>query len=710
MHEILKRALNEALTVPYARELFVEPTEHVFSAAFEKEMRALIRKTDRVAQKYIRIMAVAACAAIAVGCAVLLPRIMDASIDVHPIETEETTSATTPGRDSGADLEMADTEDEIAEDTTDQDEETILEEPTEDEEPEETSDLPDDNTTSGGASPSPTTTAFEASGAEDAPAEGSEVSGNASDATVPTDTEALPPTGDGDDVDNDDVDDDDDIDDDDAPLAGGDTDVEVLDEADMDDADTDAEDDDEWYDDDAEEVTSDDSDDDDASFDNDEDTVVDNEQDENPNMGVPAIPSEATLGEEVRALIGCGISDSFLQSGYCLIDGERYELPIAEGFAEEIYRDQEIAKLLEAAERTERPTAIGEELLYVRLIATPPTIPAINEFDFSPRKDYGSLFGGGDPEDEEDLDVDVEDDAEVCRLRVYTDGIVAVDGESYSGAEYYRLGEEALERLTERLRSRYRSFEPKKVGDLSALIGSRENYARIAVRIGNYYDCLMSGQVADGAFLEKLLKKYDKTKLIPVTARDHTPVITVSLTSKKALRRVSFEFCADGTVYFGGYGFTIKEAEVRAILTEYCKQKELATPVFYNTLDEYLIDKNFNEIGGAELSEPGALKSYELSDEKTLDKLKRSILDGAGESAYLPGGVTASSADTGYIRLYPKGWSASITIDNDTIHIVGTPDRFKTPEGLYDKLCELIRRNGIASDIRVAEEEVLIDD
>ena len=47
MHEILKRALDEALTAAYAGEIPVGTEEVAFSEGFEREMCNLIRKTDR---------------------------------------------------------------------------------------------------------------------------------------------------------------------------------------------------------------------------------------------------------------------------------------------------------------------------------------------------------------------------------------------------------------------------------------------------------------------------------------------------------------------------------------------------------------------------------------------------------------------------------------------------------------------------------------
>ncbi|MDE7234144.1 MAG: hypothetical protein K2N29_03700, partial [Ruminiclostridium sp.] len=95
MYEILKRALDEALTAAYAGEIPVGAEEVAFSEGFEREMRGLIRKTDRPIQKYIPILTAAACAAIAIGCAVLLPRLLSNPVPVEPNE-DSTATVTSP--------------------------------------------------------------------------------------------------------------------------------------------------------------------------------------------------------------------------------------------------------------------------------------------------------------------------------------------------------------------------------------------------------------------------------------------------------------------------------------------------------------------------------------------------------------------------------------------------------------------------------------
>ena len=96
MHDIIKKALDEALTEKYYAELMgCEDTDYAFSVGFSSEMKTLIRKTDNKLIYYSKYIAAAACAVVAIGCAVLLPGLMNSEIDV--VEPEVITSATTDG-------------------------------------------------------------------------------------------------------------------------------------------------------------------------------------------------------------------------------------------------------------------------------------------------------------------------------------------------------------------------------------------------------------------------------------------------------------------------------------------------------------------------------------------------------------------------------------------------------------------------------------
>lgn len=103
MHDILKKALDEALTEKYNAELMgCADVDYSFSGGFLSDMKALIRKTDNKLIYYSKYAAIAACACVAIGCAVLLPNLLNSGISVQPSETTTTTvtaesgSTTTP--------------------------------------------------------------------------------------------------------------------------------------------------------------------------------------------------------------------------------------------------------------------------------------------------------------------------------------------------------------------------------------------------------------------------------------------------------------------------------------------------------------------------------------------------------------------------------------------------------------------------------------
>ena len=81
MEKILTKALSEALTSVYSEELAnAGETSYKFSSEFELRMRELICKTDRPISRYTGWIAAAACAVIAIGCAVLMPLLTDRDI------------------------------------------------------------------------------------------------------------------------------------------------------------------------------------------------------------------------------------------------------------------------------------------------------------------------------------------------------------------------------------------------------------------------------------------------------------------------------------------------------------------------------------------------------------------------------------------------------------------------------------------------------
>lgn len=697
MYEILKHALDEALTAAYAGEIPVGTEEPAFSEDFEREMRGLIRKTDRPIQKYIPILTAAACAVIAIGCAVLLPRLLSHSIPVEPNETGPATVTSSMPSDEPVESTSA---------------------------TETTPDVlgivppvpPDDGNPNYG--PGPDEFEDENPGAaggmledeEDTTAwddEDDVVSGESGVPAVTT-PEPLPEGTD------------------DVPATGIDEEITADDEASSGSVDEDTEVDD----DDSENTVTDDSDDDDAAYDDSDDDDVaheddlvsddaDHDNDEAPDeSGLPPIEKRASLNGEVQALIGCSLADSYLHSGNFMIDGKFYDLPIVEGIDPETYRDLELAKLIGAAKYIEgEPEERGLPLFWGNVGKEAPVIKPAYESDQSDRNHYHEIYfeESRSVEDEED---EVETFAETVYLEFFRNGIVHVFMDGRPGVAYYRLDDEALEKLIARIEARFRVSEPETVGELSEQIGSAEDYAQVYVSIFNYYDCTMTGVLSDGSFLADLLQKYKKEKLQTGSSGERAP-IRIELVSRKSLRTVEFVFYTDGTVRVGGDKFfKIDEAEVRAILTEYCRQKNLPAPVFYETLGEYLEGKNFTTLNETRFYEQNTGSEILLRGDDA--EIRALIEKYASKSAYLPGGGEVSHREKGSIWIRVEGWFPSVRINRDVIVIaVGySGNVFKTPDGLYDKLCAVISEKGESShaqqdedyyDDDVAYEEVVDD-
>lgn len=687
MHEILKRALDEALTAAYAGEIPVGAEEVAFSEDFEREMRGLIRKTDRPIQKYIPILTAAACAVIAIGCAVLLPRLLSHSVPVEPndsvttgvspapiVEPLESTPATET--DPGEPEEIRDANPSYGPGPDEFEDENPGAAGGVSDDEEDTTEWDDEDD--------------DVSGENGVPA----VTGSSSVTVEPAsqDTEDFPAAGIPDSAETtaDDEDDDTDSGDDDADHIKIDEDIDAdQDTIGDDDAETDVVDEDTAADD--EDVSDYDSDDDDAAYDDSDDDDMDYDNDEaTDESALPPITKRATLNGEVRVLLGCSLADSYLHNGNFMIDGKFYGLPIVEGIDPETYRDPELAKLIGAAKYIEgEPEEIGLPLFWGNIGKEAPVIKPAYESNQSDRNQYDDLYfeesaSVDDVEDEDDIT------AETVYLEFFRNGIVRVFMDGYSGSAHYRLDDETLKALIGRIEARFDVSEPETVGELSEQLGSAEDYARVYVSVTNYYDCTMSGALSDGTFLADLLKKYKNETLQKGEIGGRIP-IRIELTSWKTLRTDSFLFCADGTVWVGGNQFfKIGEADVRAILMEYCRQKNLPAPVFYETLGEYLTGKNFTTLIGTNFFGEDASDELRLLGDDA--EIRALIEEYAAESAFLPDGEWISCRED--IGIQVDGWFYALRINRDVITIGFPGNVFKTPDGLYDKLCAVISEKG----------------
>ncbi len=686
MYEILKRALDEALTQQYAAELSGAPEEsHVFSPAFEKEIRLLIRKTDRSPMKVVRIFSAAACAVLVVGCALLLPRLGQNAV---PTESEDAVSSseTDPFYETSsaeaAEENALEKEDaaEIEEDaqTPDADLDPLpatLKEP----KPETEAEPPVPATSDGGmhtdnsgtmGEPSEIVTAEPASGEEDAD-ENIEEDLEEADEDLEEDLEEA----------DEDLEEDLEEADEDSLTETGDSATGGISNAvgedpeDQDDCDTD-------------------------DADNLPDEIIDDSDDEAPPEwpSSPDLPVLETLGAQVREMIGCSIGESWLHAGTCFLGGETV-LPVMEEIPPEVYRDEALAALLETAERAEAPQKPGEKLLSVTVGSQPPVYARPYEYDWSARNRYPYLFGGEeDIADEEDVEDDEYQDGAECTLDFYTDGRIEARQQDYSGAAWYRMSGEALAKLNERL-APLAVAEIRTVGDLLPTLGaSSGDYARISMQVSGYYDITARGALTDGTFLEEMLKKYEKEPLRQLSEEKAQIVFqrrafVIQVCSRSTLKSLNLFISADGTAMTKEHlSFWIGEEDLRALLTEFCTQKKLAPPDFYKTLDDYLTGKNCTQIQSCRLHTDGTplkLSRESGKDRERLDRLLSMLLEKADECFYLP--VRETEADSDRCVLEVTGWRETLTISQTEIRI--GENRFGTPEGLYGDLCALIRED-----------------
>lgn len=678
MHEILKRALDEALTGAYAAELPGGAEEIVFSEDFEREMRGLIRRTDRPIQKYIPILTAAACAVIAIGCAALLPRLLSDRIPVEPNEDGTVTSVSSapvieePVESTSVTETVSDDTEKIRDENPGAVGAGFADEPLISDK-EDTTERDDEDGVDGEI---------------DAPTAGSseETSPPVPAETDPSEME-IP--------DHEEI-----LEEDAADNDEDDSDSEDSIPTDDDDMDYDSVDDDMDYD-----------SDDDVSYDSDHDDIaIDEDNDEETDeSALQPIEKRDSLDEEIRALLGCSLSDSYLHYGGGYVNGKRYELPIVEGISPETYRDPALAELIGAAKYIGgEPGEVGLPLFTGNIGKAAPVIPPVYESDQSDRNSYDEIYFGEDAwvADEED---EIDTPTETVYLEIFPNGNACVRKEGYGGEAYYRLEDEALQKLTERIETRFSAKEPETVGELTEQLGSAEDYAQVYVGIRNYYDCTMYGELFDGSFFGELLQKYRDE---PLRENDGTPSGTcpvyVRLTSRKTLQDEFFYFYADGTVSVPGEkAFTVDPAELRGLLTEYCRQKGLAPPIFYETLGEYLVGKNFTVLNAARIY------ARDMSDDVSFSgddaEIRALVEKYAVESSFLPDGRGVSFGERESITLEPAGWFPSLRISRNEIQIGYSRNIFKTPDGLYDKLYTIISEKG-ESPYAAQDEDYYDDD
>ncbi len=661
MHDIIKKALDEALTEKYYAELMgCEDTDYAFSGGFLSEMKALIRRTDNKLLYYSRYIAAAACAVVAIGCAVLLPvltgdrvEVTDPSVTTSVITTaadEDAVSENTATPEQTTAPAVSDTAtgttaitDETAQDTSDVDADTdIADSPSAD----STTTVPDSTDVSeDSAAP------VVSEGSEEA-ADDTDVDNEAEDEEIQGDVtgDENPQTQSGikdeeaEDVETEESEDEEPVED---AVADAEDVVEDDSEADIDadiEADTETEDD-SWVDDgdiwgDDAIIDGDDAiiDGDDAVIEDDDDVVVDEEEDadeddvviedENPGAGggdanpeggsgaenSPIIPGN-TMREVVQNAVYGAVFDKlyisyididnidFVNGG---IDMYRFDTNI---LAYEYIREY-ILSCGDMAPSYPDPYTVlfNGEVMYVSLSVVDESY-RLPVYDGSFRNRYEEYFGGVPEDDVDEEDAEPLDSGDRIFFEICEDGGILMSG--YDGRPaYFKVDSAKAAELFTKIRRMNITETAATVGDViaSAEINA-DNISEGTARIKSLYDITLSNVPVDSAEAKKaVVDFFEKYRNAPVRKLSGVPYssgatknglqIRFGLNSTSAIMQLIIDSENRAVVSDGriAYAFDITLGDVKQLMACICQWAGVAEPVFYETMADYLVGKYYNRL------------------------------------------------------------------------------------------------------------------
>lgn len=712
MHDIIKKALDEALTEKYHAELMgCAETDYNFSVGFVADMKALIRKTDNKLIYYSKYIAAAACAVIVIGCAVLLPNLMDSSIDVEPpvTETTSTTSVTEDTPEITTSLSPDSANPIVTDSTTptvttpDDSEPVTSTEPAvpDDTEYSPSTDDTDPDTQNG--------TVTEETPPVDIPEDDEEVEGDSSadtitDDDIPEDEDDT--SADGIDNPEDDASEDDTDSDDDAVIEGDD----VVIEDSSDDDDVAIEDDDCEVEDD--EVSEDDTDsDDDTPIEDGDDVVIEDDEDWGDDTAPVLVPLEGTTFKEACEYIISYESEQKNTLEELYITGmngmnKEFNLELCDfGFVKDYLVAQGSAPLLEEIEFD-----FGDSI-YLNLSAYPRSYSR-TFFDNSPRNNYEDFFGYGIETDEA---VEDDDDAGAqIEVRIYDSGIISVRALWFnSETAYFTADKTATTELFDRLSEIGLPANAKTVGDIIngmniTAANMSDGYAEV---IGLYDIKLENVPVKTESMKQGIVDILAKYSSSVCMIADDVPAgwisrgigIEVGLKDTSTLLRlvVLSEDTLDISDGHGSYLVKLEKTDFRALISRICTEAGVAAPVFYETAADYLSDKPNFEV----LSSIGLYKDnnyYNIYSEEKLAELLNLIKAELGNAKYNPFGRTWKNT---LLHLHTTAWDFRITEENEFIVFYNC---FESSTDLYNKVLTYILDN--ADEIQAASTDVETDD
>ena len=672
---ILKKALEEAMTEKYSEELInMKTPEHEFSSEFEVKMKNLVRKTDNPFFRYSKYLSLAACAVIAVGCAVLIPALnskrITTAVPPDSMETAATEAVISTAATEAPVIDVEETvtpeSDEVIEISKDPDFDYIP--PLE----EESQDNP--GTQTGEA----TTSVTEIT----AP-----VTEETESADVATTTDEFEVIGNGDEMDNSQANPGTGSDADPNPNGSSGDEIEeisgdMVDESDDDVAEDDCEPIEEW-----------------------EDEAVEEEDSDESVDSRPSYPEADTLGELYTKLYKQDFTLDWVKKNSYSIENANYSgVKYDTADFGRIYTDYDFVKEFLSAIGTARKTEITGGLNDCAEIWLNPVDSfntALPYWDSSDVNCYGEIyFGEGSYEEDWEVEEDEEGPGSV-KLEIYRTGIIRVSFASNKGSVLFTAPAEAVGSFFENVDNVFLNEEPETIGDIIADRNiTEENICRSYGDVRYVYDYhisnigLYNSKSIIMGFLnenkDKKLRYYadnDKSNndiLIHFGLKDNSSVVYLRLFDfNKAAIRIS------GGDY---YAFDIEKEQFISLFKELVGLCGYKNPVIYNTMADYIKDKRFNKLGSIAYY-TGAGAGYVVDNEEqqadVLEKMRQLILKEAEKAEYALG-----EFKYGEIVTWVPGWTRykALTISTDGVVYV-CHNRFKVSKEFIDELKKLIIEN-----------------
>ncbi len=698
-HAIIKKALNEALTQKYYDELMeCDDEEHIFGVGFSADMKRLIRKTDDKLLYYSKYAAIAACACIAIGCAVLLPNLINSGIRTEPV-------ITTPAIES--DRETGTIPDETTLPiiiTTTKDTTTVMVTTT----PQETT-TPDDTTVPPVTTTEVTTTPH--------------VTTTESKGTTETQISVDDADADGDVIVDDDADDSDaqgdpviDGDTEGPPVSEEDDDVEIED-------DTESEDDVVLEDDSDDTVVEDDDCDLDVDDDIEEDDVIEEDEvvedeDDTPLQNITAGTLGGAIGELLFDDVSTEINDRIYTNKLIYMkshgDGASslYNL-----YATRENLDFVTEFILKNKDNPVPAEAREEDYWNDHLIIEISDAPSgnLSFHDYSSRNNYEGYFGETDVEVEED---EIADLFNTITLTVYQGGVIGVRKYGYSTAYY----EADTSELFKKLEEAGFSNTPKTVNDVISDFGiTADNIYKAYGSVRNFYDVnIINARFdteSDKAMLVSFLEKIKDKKLTAHTGSiNEFDSCNFIITFNEPFKAISIR-AYQGKLYFADrsepstkwYSTPITQSELEELIAIACKAENLADPVFFETFDEYLdVVKHLTRFENVSYPEylPGETRYYTIEGEEKLAAFFEFFQSECKSAEYMPYAEYGNGTKSFFADV--NGYNPMLFNDADEIRIAG--NIFQCSDGMYGRITDYIKQNSTVKSEQYDDTVVEIDD